>query len=90
MGFPYHVECGDNITFIALLLESWNCFYSSIGQNNCVLYIISASLAGLFFTFISLFIIVRLKTLSASNYLMDFGYRKDNRKEYEQLTKIIK
>lgn len=76
--------------FIALLLESWNCFYSSIGQNNCVLYIISASLAGFFFTFISLFITVRLKTLSASNYLMDFGYRKENREDYEQLTKIIK
>lgn len=76
--------------FIALLLESWNCFYSSIGQNNCVLYIVSASLAGLFFTLISLFITVRLKTLSASNYLMDFDYRKDNREEYEQLTKIIK
>lgn len=76
--------------FIALLLESWNCFYSSIGQNNCVLHIISASLAGLFFTLISLFITVRLKTLSASNYLMDFGYRKENREDYEQLTKIIK
>ncbi|MCS2335518.1 hypothetical protein [Bacteroides sp. BFG-606] len=76
--------------FIALLLESWNCFYSSIGQNNCVLYIVSASLAGLFFTLISLFITVRLKTLSASNYLMDFGYRKENREDYEQLTKIIK
>ena len=76
--------------FIALLLESWNCFYSSIGQNNCVLYIVSASLAGLFFTLISLFITARLKTLSASNYLMDFDYRKDNREEYEQLTKIIK
>mgnify|MGYP000907374605 CR=1 FL=1 len=31
-----------------------------------------------------------IKTLSASNYLMDFDYRKDNREEYEQLTKIIK
>ena len=76
--------------FMALLLESWSCFYLSICQNSCVLYIISASLAGLFFTFISLFIPARLKTLSASNYLMDFDYRKDNREEYEQLTKIIK
>lgn len=76
--------------FMALLLESWSCFYLSICQNNCVLYIISASLAGLFFKFISLFITVRLKTLSTSNYLMDFDYRKDNREEYEQLTKIIK
>ena len=76
--------------FMALLLESWSCFYLSICQNSCVLYIISASLAGLFFTFISLFITARLKTLSASNYLMDFDYRKDNREEYEQLTKIIK
>lgn len=35
--------------FMALLLESWSCFYLSICQNNYVLYIISASLAGLFF-----------------------------------------
>ena len=76
--------------FMALLLESWSCFYLSIYQNSYVLYIISASLSGLFFTFISLFITARLKTLSASNYLMDFDYRKDNREEYEQLTKIIK
>ncbi|MCS2997593.1 hypothetical protein NXW41_03985 [Bacteroides thetaiotaomicron] len=34
--------------FMALLLESWSCFYLSICQNSCVLYIISASLAGLF------------------------------------------
>ena len=72
--------------FMASLLESWSCFYLSICQNSYVLYIISASLAGLFFTFISLFITARLKTLSTSNYLMDFDYRKDNREEY----KIIK